>query len=987
MPGIVLINPVNREPEYVPEDQISDYVRRGYTTPAGGATTETSSGRQVVVGTPELQSALATGGSGVNPSALAAQQAQEAERAQYNTLGQEALTFGEGALEGLTAGASNLLLDSEESRMRAEVNPLAHGAGVIGGAVAPALAGEEGSLAGLLRNTPAGLSMRAGEAAAGLVKLPAATRLGQALVQGVTGAVQGTVDAGLYGAGSQAVDSLLHNRPFAAEAVLSDAALGASLGVVLGFAAGGLKGLGKAADIAPAVEANTADALSEMGSRLRQADDFVKQARLDVAALANEPGGGYLAEQLAAVNEAEKQLKAVAGLKNFDGAEAKLARRLKGLDGEEAQLFGRAMEDYEVASARLDDALNPFRDRLVRPLPDEQIVNAAGVPEAKRGVKLQTPLGEIDPYNFNPEKYMEHWGTPEYRELLRRRFNFMADDYVNNGRAFQKFGAEGPPQVIAAEAGVKAGDKTGAFSPEALRAQGAPLPPSSGPKLIDTPLGKIDPDGPPLHDLFPDKVGTPEYAEAVNAKAEYFRGQLTPGRHVPSEELVGPAAPVSPAQEKLEKLTNPGKVSAKEPVPAPPAEPAQPIQVTKDTAPPAAKPPRQAVIPYSARAPKLNRAQIGARALAGGSPLPGGGIQAMDVQQVAHLMGADVAKVPGAGPVSDAAMKVWALNRLAKATAQAEKGTGGIFGHIMRAAEVGGAGGTGRRIGQAVVGHAVGGPIGAAVGYAIGRDVWRGAGRLASTAGRALRQVENATAKLLGHTAPSIAKGVVAAKAINDIHLGPPSKDDPKDNLARMRAELGRVMANPDALDQAVDDHFAGVRTLAPDVADKIKEAYKLRLQNYANMIPKPPPGLYRPEEWKGDPIATSTFYRYLMAAEDPYGRVVNRLNKATPIELKALQDNWPETLNEIRRNLIARGDEVAKLGHIQAAKVSEILGQPVVGFADPGLWRRQQALYEQDRGQKPQASGSASKINIDSGALATPGQSYAKTPTQTTNQ
>lgn len=1024
MPGIVLLNPVTQQPEYVPEDRVGDYVRRGYTTPAGGATTETASGRRVVIQTPELEGALATGGTGVASHALAAQQDEEAYRAKFDTLGQEAITFGEGALEGLTAGGSRLLLNSEESQYRREVNPYVHGAGVIGGAVAPALAGEEGSLAGILRASPAGLTARAGEAAAGVVKLAPASRIGQALVKGAQGAIQGSVDAGLYGTSTQAVDSLLNNRPFAAEAVLSDALLGAGLGGGLGFAAGGLGKAGKYKDINPAVEANTADALGEMGARLRHQDAFIKAARNDVAELVKEPGAQHLAGLLGDVQKAEKQLKAVAGLKHFDGAEAKLARRLKGLDGEEAQLLGRALDDYEVAASRLDDGLQPFRNRPVPAGEDLNHIGDAGIPEAKRGVLLDTPLGKVDPYNFNPEKYMEHWGTPEYREVLRQRFNFMADDYVDGGKAFERFRAPREKVVFAMdEAHAPSGDKTGAYSPNAVRQAGASAD-SHTSRLIDSPLGKFDPEGPPLHDVFPDKVGTPEYAEAVSAKADWMRAQLRPRGPMPEPPAEVPVG--TPTRGLDPQATNPGRKPAPREPTATSVDKTAPgddakinaalhrnaaaeakasdkaadlaktgrverPQVTKDTAPSASRTkPRAVQPPYSAKAPRLSKDRIGARVYGMGNHPGGGGIQAMDVMQVANLMGADVAKVPGAGPIADAAMKVWALNRMAKGVAQAEKGTGGIFGHIMRAAEMGGAGGFGRRIGRAVVGHAVGGPVGAAVGYALGRDVWNGVGRLAGTAGRGLQRVSAATGRLLGKTAPHITKGVTAAKAISDIHLGPPSADDPRDHFQRLRAELGRSMASPDAMDEMVDDHFAGVRTLAPDVADAAREAYKLRLKNIAAMMPKPPPGLYRPEQWAGDPVAISTFYRYLRASEDPYGQVIDRLEKASPIEIKALQDNWPETLNEVRRQLIERGDEVQKLNHTQAAKISEVLGQPVVGFADPGMWRRQQSLYEAERQMAQQQQGQGGATNggspknldgLESPGTETPGQVYSEGP------
>lgn len=131
----------------------------------------------------------------------------------------EGLTaFGQGAVRSLTAGL--IPFDSEESRLREEVNPYATVAGEVGGLVG----------GGLLGAGAPGLAAKAGAAAAGGIKSTVGRFAAEAAVDGLT-----------YSTMREGIGAVVHDKPFSVEAIAAETLLSGGVGAALGA---GVKGAG-----------------------------------------------------------------------------------------------------------------------------------------------------------------------------------------------------------------------------------------------------------------------------------------------------------------------------------------------------------------------------------------------------------------------------------------------------------------------------------------------------------------------------------------------------------------------------------------------------------------------------------------------------------------------------------------------------------------------------------------------------------------------
>lgn len=176
---------------------------------------------------------------------------QRSIRAERETLGQQALTVGEGAVRGATLGlgtAALAELGGDEYRQaaleRQEINPGLAVGGELLGAVAPAfLTGGAGAAGTVARAAPASLVGRAGVAAEQLVGralAPLGESLGATVARGAAklGAA-GLVEGAAYGLGSSLADSALEGTEWTAERALSGLESGALYGLAGGAALGG----------------------------------------------------------------------------------------------------------------------------------------------------------------------------------------------------------------------------------------------------------------------------------------------------------------------------------------------------------------------------------------------------------------------------------------------------------------------------------------------------------------------------------------------------------------------------------------------------------------------------------------------------------------------------------------------------------------------------------------------------------------------------
>lgn len=151
----------------------------------------------------------------------------------YGDLGDEVLTGVEGLARGVTFGLSDLLVDSENARLRAQVNPYLSAGSELVGAIAPSLvSGGAGTVGTLARLTPTGRlgALTARVAAGG----------GTAGARVLRGLSAGAIEGLAAGAGDYVSRVALDVEPeFSAEALLASAGMGALLGGVAGAGVSG----------------------------------------------------------------------------------------------------------------------------------------------------------------------------------------------------------------------------------------------------------------------------------------------------------------------------------------------------------------------------------------------------------------------------------------------------------------------------------------------------------------------------------------------------------------------------------------------------------------------------------------------------------------------------------------------------------------------------------------------------------------------------
>lgn len=180
----------------------------------------------------------------------------------YTTPGQKLLTGLEGGLSGLTLGASDLLINGEDTQERAKYNPGTRLATELIGGLAPVAPGLS-----ILKNTPAGLLSRGA--------LKAGEKLGRGSAT-IKSTIAGAVEGAGVGAGQAVTQAELSGDPVTAESVMAGMGWGAIYG-------GGLAGIGGYA--ADKFEKRAARAAAEgeaaLAASKTKAEGPLKQAKLE----------------------------------------------------------------------------------------------------------------------------------------------------------------------------------------------------------------------------------------------------------------------------------------------------------------------------------------------------------------------------------------------------------------------------------------------------------------------------------------------------------------------------------------------------------------------------------------------------------------------------------------------------------------------------------------------------------------------------------
>jgi hypothetical protein len=244
----------------VAEEQAAQAVASGaaaYKQDADVYLRDPTSGRSYKIPAGNAQAAMQAGYTLVPAAEVAAKLQAKANEAKYGSLGQQAIAAAEGAVSGVTFGASDQLLTGlgADTAARAEVNPGTRTAGEVvgtvgslfipGGAVARG-AGTAGRAARAATAAPRALARaaealgtRAGAAAARGGTTVTSRLLGRAVRYGTEGAVEGAA----YGAGDVVREAALKDQELTAEMLLSGAVEGAAVGGLMGGALGAGTGL------------------------------------------------------------------------------------------------------------------------------------------------------------------------------------------------------------------------------------------------------------------------------------------------------------------------------------------------------------------------------------------------------------------------------------------------------------------------------------------------------------------------------------------------------------------------------------------------------------------------------------------------------------------------------------------------------------------------------------------------------------------------
>ncbi len=358
-------------------------------------------GAPVTVDRADVDQAIAAG-YGLESAGSVENRRLERER---GTLGQQALTVGEGALEGATLGlgttaAVGILGDDyrQAALERRAYNPNAALLGQIAGAVAPVAFSGGSSLAARGLAT-VGAPARGVAALGGLAERGAARLLGEGLGTGVLGraaarglelGVAGAAEGAAYGLGSSISDAALQDTEWTADKALAAMSDGAWYGLTTGGAVGaGSSVLGSAGKAALAK-------MTGGRSFKESVKDFaetraVKQVTGNNAAIYNEltnfganperlnrvgrkildrdlPLGSSLDDAARAVdaqtNDAVQRMKGVAA--KLDNAGVKVSSKdvLGRIDDQLEKLKSVDLDSYKKVAKKLEKEVEPFRQRV-----------------------------------------------------------------------------------------------------------------------------------------------------------------------------------------------------------------------------------------------------------------------------------------------------------------------------------------------------------------------------------------------------------------------------------------------------------------------------------------------------------------------------------------------------------------------------------------------------------------------------------------------
>lgn len=923
-PGAVLFNHETNAYEEVPAERVSAALASGQYTSSGASTqTKTGEGETLTRPVAQMGAAAVQGESDAGAANAAHASAARLESRKLLT-SDKALTFVEGVGDAMTLGLIHGT--TEEDELRREVDS---GSALMGQLVGTALGLK---FPGPIKGVTAGGEMFGSGVARAL--------LGEAET-GFRGVVtRGLQEAGANAAlmaasafGHQVTDSVIADKPFAAESIASEAGYGALLGFGLGFAGSAFGKLAKASR--GAVEASgvavreSGAAMASVGDLTRTWDDVVDQHAQRVGVLKVLADDGHIpgdlhAERAEALREAESARDA---LKAIDPV------RALGGDPKEFQGWRDAVERYQSAVGDLDRKMTPSMLERAHGSYGSPIEPGAGLNDAGPQIHpLDVDTAMADKGQRSKLSYEADVGMagsePDWTELHGTGEEFKAKYHEIYGRPWEDTpGFHGPNDLAGSE-----------------NLGGTHTPTSELGTNPGTARGNTSVDPPGLELKRQRDYDAQEASRFNKAPAKYVepRDTLIDCAEVgPRQVLQAGDAPASQSETASDFVNN----AKNELLRLPPGEGESATASPHKTNTEGKRAVKDYLNNWFGEYDSKPRVSLGdqlqtrlTKALDDIAKSGNGRLDSAGSLALLKSLGLREAETP----LGQRLDQVWSLGQAGKFAADEARGVAtpmrrGLLNKIQRYATYKGA----RVAASAMLGGSVGGPLGAIVGMALSSAGF--AGRAASSAGNLMRKVAEAGEALLkGRRATLVARAVMGNRPYQYSDAGPIA--DPVQRIM----DVQRMAANPEAIKARVTHQLGDLALTSPDMAQHLLDT---TVRNVQAIAASAPAIMLSP---LGKPIlpsgtAVTKFLDFEKAMHDLPG-LLDAVAKgsASDAQIKALHIGYPAVHAELMRQTLGQNTRLDALEEGKLRAVERILGVSLTrSTQDPTVTARFQGNWE----------------------------------------
>lgn len=880
-PSAVLFNHDTNTYENVPADKVGEALASQRYTSSGTTSTQAEGGTVTrpaeQLGAAEAQGEVEAGGINAARSSASRLELQKALDSD------KFLSFSEGVADAWSMGLVHGT--SEEDELRREADS---GSALLGQLVGTVLGLK---LPGPIKGVTAG-GEALGEGLARALMGEASTGFRGVVTRGLAeaGANSALMVASAFG--HQITDSVIADKPFAAESIASEAGVGALLGFGGGFLGSGFGQLARASR--GAVEASgvavkeSRAALDAVADLTRGWDDTVNQhaQRVGVLKVLAEEGQGvefghqvdyrYRAQLLDEAQTAQKSLRELDNIRALGG------------DPAEFQKWRGAVEAYQEAVTKLNDSMAPSLIERAKLTPVQ-----AKPPTI--GSDLERGIGPLDP------------DAAEAAKGLRSPMSMELDTGMRGGSQDNWTHLKG---VSSAELQAKYSEIYGRPFEETPGVGGATDESNLGGRQSATSEGKTGVASGRARQVM--EAGNPPAGIAetgqdfVDATKKHLLS-LPPGEGVPVTES---PIPEGGGQQAIKNYMTDW---FKEYDSKPRVNLADQMQV------------------------RLTQA-LDSIAKVSGSRLDSAGSLAL-----LKSLGLKEAT----SPIGQRLDQVWSLGQAGKFAADEARGVKtplrkGLVGQLQRFATNRGS----RAIGGALFGAAAGGPVGAIVGMALTSAGFAGAA--ASTAGRLMQQIATVGEALLkGKRAMLVARAVAGNRPYQYSDAGVI-----KDPVQRIM-EVQRLAANPAAIRARVTHQLGDLAMTSPEMAHHLMETTLAHIQAISASAPAialSPLGT--PIQPSGD--ALRKFFDFENAMHDLPGTLTAiQSGGASKAQISALHIGFPAVHAELVKNIIGDSKTLTSLNESRLKVIERSLGISLTrATADPLVTARFQGNWEAPKPQ-----------------------------------